>query len=88
MKNISQTVIYAYEIAEMILWNIADLIKNDKNKKDNNVLEDVKKNVELIYQLILDTNNNLSSISEEFKYKSKYYFDQSFKINPYINIDI
>ena len=43
MKNISQTVIYAYEIAEMILWTIADLIKNDKNKKENNVLEDVKK---------------------------------------------
>ena len=87
MKIVCQTVIYAYEIGEIILWTIVDIIKNSNGTQTVEILENIQKNVDLVYQLIDDTNNNLSEIAMGFKYKSQYYFDKTFKINPYISIN-
>jgi hypothetical protein len=81
-KNIFQTYIYAYEIAEMILWTIADLMPQPNVKPNTleilSLREKTNTNIKLLEQLIIDTNNNLKAISDEFKYQTKYTIRENF----------
>ena len=81
-KNIFQTYIYAYEIAEMILWTIADLMPQPNVKPSTleilSLYEKTSSNIKLLEQLITDTNKNLRAISEEFKYQTTYTVKENF----------
>jgi len=87
MRNIVQTITSAYEISEILLWNIVDCIpqKNIDKNELKNIMENVEKNIELLIQLSIDTNTNLEIISNDFKYTVKYKFEQDFR-SSYLNI--
>jgi len=74
---IYQTTISAYDIGEILLWNIVDCISNNKKKID--IINNIEKIIELFHILIIDTNNNFNNISRDFLYKSSYRFNEKFK---------
>lgn len=85
-KNIFQTFIYAYEIAEFILWAMADIIGDTfqtislEKKK-----EQIHINLNMLKQLIIDTNNNFNVITCNFDYTSKYKINDDFS-HYYISV--
>jgi hypothetical protein len=58
-----QILLFMYDISEILLWNIIDA-END---------EIILKNIDLLSELNLDTNNNINSLCEKFKYKNDYH---------------
>ena len=76
--NIYQTAISAYDIGEILLWNIVDCIQNNK-KKNQESISNIEKNIELFNTLIIDTNNNFKNISNDFSYRSSYQLNRIFK---------
>ena len=88
MRNIIQTIICTYEIAEILLWNIVDFIPKDHikgNEVNLNIMENIEKNIEILIKLSIDTNTNLENISNDFKYAVKYKFEQDFR-SSYLSI--
>jgi hypothetical protein len=77
-KQITQLILYAYDIAEIIFWNFHDAIpekylqKNiSKNLYEEGSIEIIsiaEKHLNLINQIIADTNNSLRNISDKFNY--------------------
>jgi hypothetical protein len=85
-KNIFQTFIYTYEIAEYILWTIADILTNTFQESTfEEKKEQVTANLGTLKQLIIDTNNNFNVITCDFDYQSKYKLNDDFS-HHYISI--
>ena len=87
-RNIIQTINCAYEIGEILLWNIVDCIPKNTFVSDEdrlNIMNNIEKNIELLIQLTYDTNNNLNNISEDFKYTTKYKFGPDFQ-SSYLSV--
>lgn len=61
-KQLIQTLLFTFEIAELLLWNIADA----------NNADIIDKNIQLLMNLNLDTNKNINILCEKFKYKNSY----------------
>jgi hypothetical protein len=91
-RNIVQTILHSYEIAEILLWNIVDCIPKNNNindiNSDNkiNIMTNIEKNIELLFQLRSDTNTNLKNISDDFKYISKYKINDEFGLTTFLNV--
>ena len=90
-RIIFQTFIYTFEIAEYILWSIADITTDAVHIKGYHITPiDMKRklisdNMNLLRQLIIDTNENFNIITCEFGYKSQYSLNPDFS-HHYISI--
>lgn len=90
-KIIFQTFVYTFEIAEYILWSIADITTDAVHIKGYQITPiDIKRklisdNMNLLRQLIIDTNENFNIITCEFGYKSQYSLNPDFS-HHYISI--
>ena len=62
-QQLMQILLFMYDISEILLWNIIDAESD----------EIILKNIDLLSELNLDTNNNINSLCEKFKYKNDYY---------------
>ena len=86
-KIIFQTFIYTFEIAEYILWSIADITMDAAHIKGHQITPiDIKRNLirnnmNLLRQLVIDTNENFNIITCEFGYQTKYSLNPDFSHN-------
>jgi hypothetical protein len=77
-----------YEISETFLWEIAMSIpsKNIMMKITDEITNEItneinikyKNNIDLLFHLRDDTNNNIKYLTDEFKYTVHPYIDESF----------
>lgn len=91
-KQIIQVLLYAFDIAEIIFWNFHDALvpkhsdKNNFKKLSNEEKELIirlgEKHLNLLNEIISNTNNNLLKISSKFNYKTTYSLDPNFRA-PY-----
>jgi len=66
-KQLITIILFAYEIAELLLWNIVDS-QNDKNI--------INTNIQLLKNLNEDTNKNIDILCTKFNYKNTYLIEQ------------
>ncbi len=78
-KQISQIILYAFDIAEIIFWNFHDDIQKNKDE----VITISEKYLNLFKEIINDTNNSLKKISTKFNYTTLYLLNKDFRA-PYI----
>jgi len=79
-KQLSQLILYTYEIAEVLLWNIVDLYDSNIGFKINpNIVEQINKNIELLKQNSYDTQNNINSLKEDFGYTISAIFNVKYQ---------
>jgi hypothetical protein len=93
-KQITQLMLYAYDIAEIIFWNFHDAIpekylqKNihkNLNEEDKSLIISIsEKHLNLINEIISDTNASLRNISDKFNYTTLYLLDKDFRA-PYLS---
>jgi hypothetical protein len=95
LKQVCNLLISTFNIAELFLWEIANLPQLNNtigNVKGYNVEKQIEKNIDIdksanniydnILNLIEDTNNNLSNIAISFQYSSSYKLKNDFKGYP------
>lgn len=79
-KQISQIILYAFDIAEIIFWNFHDDI--EKNKSE--IISVSEKYLNLFNEIITDTNISLKKISTKFNYTTLYLLGQDFEHHIFI----
>ena len=87
-KQIIRLILFMYEISETFLWEIAMSIpsKNIMMKITDEITNEItneinikyKNNIDLLFHLRDDTNNNIKYLTDEFKYTVHPYIDESF----------
>jgi hypothetical protein len=93
-KQITQAILYAFDIAEIIFWNFHDAIpekylgKNISRKLyEEGIIEIIsisEKHLNLINEIIADTNESLRNISDKFNYTTLYLLEKDFRA-PYLS---
>jgi hypothetical protein len=77
LKQLAEIVIYTYEIAELILWSIVDLIP--KNQKiPTEIVNQINKNIDLLKKTANDTDKNINKLTKDFGYTTDYSFSISY----------
>jgi len=77
-KQLAQLILYTYEIAEVLLWNIIDMYDNHTGKT-NKIIEPINKIIELLKQNSYDTQHNIDCLKEDFGYTSSAIFNTKYQ---------
>jgi hypothetical protein len=91
IRQLYQIVLFTYEIAEVLLWNLIDIVEKNKKKViDNKVIiinsegyEQIKKIMELLKETSVDTQNNITNLKNDFGYTARCVFNLNYYFNYY-----
>ena len=78
-KQLAQLILYTYEIAEVLLWNIVDLYENTNQTNIKNIFQQLMKIIDLLKQNSYDTQNNINSLKDDFGYTTSAIFNVKYQ---------